>query len=222
MLCRGLRQAAANAKQLSWIEQRILASACSSSSQIERFPPNQCIALAQQAVFHSAQACQGLHTHTASDRSLWASSPASNPQLCMQLRGFSSKSDTPDAAEAETAEAATSAAEEHAEAEEQPIDPKDKLIAEKEQQVALVQCTAFSQGTPTSLACSVFRCSQVADYKDKLVHVLADMENLRQRTNRQAEQSRSFAIQVNQLFCCISSLAKSQKTAALLSILLMP
>jgi len=38
--------------------------------------------------------------------------------------------------------------------------------------------------------------SQVADYKDKLVRVLADMENLRERTARQAEQSRSFAIQV--------------------------
>lgn len=37
---------------------------------------------------------------------------------------------------------------------------------------------------------------QLADYKDKLVRLLADMENLRDRTSRQAEQSRSFAIQV--------------------------
>lgn len=37
---------------------------------------------------------------------------------------------------------------------------------------------------------------QLSDYKDKLVRLLADMENLRDRTSRQAEQSRSFAIQV--------------------------
>lgn len=37
---------------------------------------------------------------------------------------------------------------------------------------------------------------QIANYKDKLVRVLADMENLRDRTSRQAEQARSFAIQV--------------------------
>lgn len=40
---------------------------------------------------------------------------------------------------------------------------------------------------------------QVAEYKDKLVRVLADMENLRDRTTRQAEQSRQFAIQVCRL-----------------------
>lgn len=38
---------------------------------------------------------------------------------------------------------------------------------------------------------------QLANYKDKLVRLLADMENLRDRTNRQAEQARSFAIQVH-------------------------
>ncbi len=41
----------------------------------------------------------------------------------------------------------------------------------------------------------------MADYKDKLLHVLADMENLRDRTTRQAEQSRSFAIQVDADAC---------------------
>ncbi|KAL3137780.1 Mitochondrial matrix cochaperone [Trebouxia sp. C0009 RCD-2024] len=37
--------------------------------------------------------------------------------------------------------------------------------------------------------------AMLSDYKDKLVRLLADMENLRDRTSRQAEQSRSFAIQ---------------------------
>ena len=39
-------------------------------------------------------------------------------------------------------------------------------------------------------------CVQIADAKDRLARVLADMENLRQRTARSAEQGRQFAIQV--------------------------
>ena len=45
---------------------------------------------------------------------------------------------------------------------------------------------------------------QLANYKDKLVRLLADMENLRDRTNRQAEQARSFAIQVRPGIPCLS------------------
>lgn len=44
---------------------------------------------------------------------------------------------------------------------------------------------------------TIYYWVQLADYKDKLVRLLADMENLRDRTSRQAEQSRSFAIQVH-------------------------
>lgn len=39
-------------------------------------------------------------------------------------------------------------------------------------------------------------CVQIADGKDRLARVLADMENLRERTARSAEQGRQFAIQV--------------------------
>ena len=41
---------------------------------------------------------------------------------------------------------------------------------------------------------------QLADMKDRLTRVLADMENLRQRTNRQMDQARNFAIQVASQF----------------------
>ena len=212
MLCRGLRQAAANAKQLSLIEQRLLAAGCSGISQFERFPTDLYKAIAQQVVARSAHSCQGLHTFTARSVSLWSSSPTASSPSHTQLRDLSSKSDTADAAEAETAEAAASAADEQAEAEEQPIDPKDQLLAEKEQQVITLRQvqSILCAGWQAILIC----LPQVADYKDKLVHVLADMENLRQRTNRQAEQSRTFAIQVNKLLQYMASFAQSCKAAA--------
>ena len=36
---------------------------------------------------------------------------------------------------------------------------------------------------------------QLSDTKDKLVYTLADMENLRQRTARQSEDAKKFAVQ---------------------------
>ena len=52
-------------------------------------------------------------------------------------------------------------------------------------------------------ATNFHHCLQLANYKDKLVRLLADMENLRDRTNRQAEQARSFAIQVCLTVLCL-------------------
>lgn len=37
---------------------------------------------------------------------------------------------------------------------------------------------------------------QVEEYKDKVARVLADMENMRERTMRQAEREKQFAIAV--------------------------
>lgn len=46
---------------------------------------------------------------------------------------------------------------------------------------------------------------QVEDLKDKLARSLADMENLRERTARATEQSRTFAIQVCSLLSHLQS-----------------
>lgn len=42
---------------------------------------------------------------------------------------------------------------------------------------------------------------QIAQYKDRLIRTLADMENSRQRSAQQAENSKRFAVQVCELVC---------------------
>lgn len=146
MLRRGLRQAAATAKQVWLAEQRT-------------------------ASLPAASGSQALHTHTTAVRSssLLARSQSDCSQLPSNLHVRHISSKDADATAAGTPQDAASDNEQQAADEGQASDPKDQIIAEKDQ--------------------------QVADYKDKLVRVLADMENLRERTARQAEQSRSFAIQ---------------------------
>ena len=108
---------------------------------------------------------------------------------------FSSKAQDADTPQPEAQEASGSGAEQQAEAGEQTLDPREQWLAEKEQLVChdFLACVRQPDHQLTLLL-----MPKEAEYKDKLVRVLADMENLRERTNRQAEQSRQYAIQVGQ------------------------
>lgn len=147
MLRRGLRQAAATAKQHYLAEHNAAVTVPASLSQV-------------------------LQTPAATSAPSWATPLPACQHLARtsQVRLFSSKSkEASAAADGKNSSAGAGSSAEQTTETWEAVDPKDQLIAEKDQ--------------------------QVADYKDKLVHVLADMENLRDRTTRQAEQSRSFAIQ---------------------------
>lgn len=140
MLRQALRQTAANARQLC-IKEQILGQGNIIRSQAP--------IIAQETV--AASACRALCSHSSI------------------AHHFSTKAEQQQSEETTAQEDSGSSQEQAAGAEQDAVDPKDQLLAERDQ--------------------------QVAEYKDKLVRVLADMENLRDRTTRQAEQSRQFAIQ---------------------------
>ena len=69
---------------------------------------------------------------------------------------------------------------------------EEKAQAETEEEVDLKELQAKCAALEATVA---KMGGENADYKDKLIRTLADMENLRERTARQVENSNKFAIQ---------------------------
>ena len=107
-------------------------------------------------------------------------------QALQQLK-FSTETTKDKAAEEEASEETTAskAAEEedHAAAEEEEDASGSEEVSELKSKCEALEATVAKMG------------GENADYKDKLIRTLADMENLRERTSRQVENSQKFAIQ---------------------------
>ena len=200
MLRRGLRQAAATAKQHYLAEHNAAVTVPASLSQV-------CAAVLVRLIMQhdivatgwTGDDVQVLQTPAATSAPSWATPLPACQHLARtsQVRLFSSKSkEASAAADGKNSSAGAGSSAEQTTETWEAVDPKDQLIAEKDQQVYVTISTAANCAHHQAYLQRFMECMQVADYKDKLVHVLADMENLRDRTTRQAEQSRSFAIQV--------------------------
>ena len=141
MLCRSLRQAATSARLLRLAEQRLLASVPTSISQVRPQATLEVLIWQRTRMTLTLLALQDFNTAAAGHSFCWTCSADGTVRLLSSFRSFSSAqrpTNADEGSEREAAEATASPSEEQAEipVEEEPVDPKDLLLAEKDQQVS--------------------------------------------------------------------------------------